>query len=71
MSRNSSAKYFQNNKERLQKTACERYESFSKEEKEKQLQYGRKQYKNLPEDNKKRLVEYRKYYYKVRRNVSL
>ena len=71
MSRNSSAKYFQNNKERLQKTACERYESFSKKEKEKQLQYGRKQYKNLPEDNKKRLVEYRKYYYKVRRNALL
>ena len=33
MSRNSSAKYFQNNKERLQKTACERYESFLKKKK--------------------------------------
>ena len=35
-----------------------RYKSFSKEEKEKQLKYGRRQYKDLPEDNKKRLVEY-------------
>ena len=31
----SSAKYYQNNKERLQKKARERYQSFSKDEKEK------------------------------------
>ena len=35
MSKDSSAKYYQNNKERLQKKVCERYPSFSKEEKEK------------------------------------
>ena len=34
MPKNSSAKYYQENKERLQKKACERYENLSKEEKE-------------------------------------
>ena len=34
MSKNLSAKYYQENKERLQKRACERYQSLSKEEKE-------------------------------------
>ena len=32
MSKDSSAKYYQNNKEKL-KTACERYQSLSKEKK--------------------------------------
>ena len=41
MSKNSSAKYYQDNKERLQKKACERYQSLYKEEKEKKLQYDR------------------------------
>ena len=36
MSKDSSAKYYQNNIERLPKKACERYQSLSKEEKEKQ-----------------------------------
>ena len=40
MSNNSSAHYHQENKERLQKKACERYQKFSKEEKEKKRQYG-------------------------------
>ena len=35
MSKNSSAKYHLNNKERLQKKSQERYQSFSKEKKEK------------------------------------
>ena len=35
MSENSLAKYYQENKERLQKKACERYQSLSNEEKEK------------------------------------
>ena len=33
MSKNSSANYYQDNKEKLQKLACERYQSLSKEEK--------------------------------------
>ena len=35
MSKNLSGKYYQENKERLQKKACERYQNLSKEEKEK------------------------------------
>ena len=36
MSESSSAKYYQENKDRLQKKARERYENLSKEEKEKE-----------------------------------
>ena len=53
MSKDSSAKYNQNNKERLHKKACKRYQSFSKEEKGKKQQYSRERRKNLPEDEKK------------------
>ena len=35
MSINSSAKYCRNNKEKRRKEACERYQSFSKDGKEK------------------------------------
>ena len=34
MSKSLSAKYYQKNKERLQKKPCERYQNLSKEEKE-------------------------------------
>ena len=34
MSKDSSTKYYQNNKERLQQKVLERYQSLSKEEKE-------------------------------------
>ena len=47
-------------KERLQRKARERYQSLSKEKKEKNLQYGLEQYKNLPKDEKQKFVEYRK-----------
>ena len=40
MSKNSSAKHYQSKKEKLQKKACERYQSLSKEKKEKKQQYG-------------------------------
>ena len=56
MLKDSSTKYYQNNKEKLQKKARERYQSLSKEEKQKKQQYGCGQYKNLPEDEKKKLV---------------
>ena len=56
MSKDSSAKYYQNNIERLPKKARERYQSLSKEEKENKKNY-REQYKNLPEDEKQKLVE--------------
>ena len=35
MSKNLSAKYYQENKERLQKKACERYKNLSKEKEKK------------------------------------
>ena len=41
MSKNLSAKYYQENKERLEKKANERYQNLSNEEKERKLQYGR------------------------------
>ena len=43
----SSAKYYQNHKERLQKNACEN-KSLPKEDKKQQ--YCCEQYKNLPDD---------------------
>ena len=64
MSKNLSVKYYQKNKERLQK---KRYQNLSKEEKEKKQQYGRECYKNLSEDEKDKLVEYRKKYYTMRK----
>ena len=39
MSKNLSAKYYQENKKRLQKEAHERYQNLSREEKEKKQQY--------------------------------
>ena len=60
MSKDSSAKYYQDKKERQEKKAHERYKSLSKEEKEKKQVYDNKQYKNLPKDKKHRLDEYRK-----------
>ena len=71
MSKNLSAKYYQENKERLQKKARERYQNLSKEEKEKKQQYGRERYKNLSEDEKNKLVEYRKKYYRMKKNALL
>ena len=47
MPKNSSAKYYQNNKERQQEKALERYQSLSKEEQEKKPQYGHERHKIL------------------------
>ena len=80
ISKNFSAKYYQENKERLQRKARERYQNLSTE-KEKKQQYGRERYKNLSEDEKKtkkkkttkktkkKLVEYRKKYYRLRKDT--
>ena len=69
MPKNLSAKYYQENKERLQEKARERYQNLSKEEKEKKRQYGRERYKNLSEDEKQKLVDYRKKSYRMRKNA--
>ena len=69
MSKIKSVKYYQNNKGKLQRSACERCQSPSKEEKKQQ--YGRQRYKNLLEDDKQKLVEKRKKYHKMRKSVLL
>ena len=71
MSKNLSAKYYQEHKERLQKKAHERYQNLSKEEKEKKQQYGCERYKNLSENETNKLVAYRKKYYRMRKNALL
>ena len=60
MSKNLSAKYYQENKERLQNKACGRYQNRSTEEKERKQQSGRERYKNFSEDEKNELFQYRK-----------
>ena len=57
LSKESSAKCYQNNKERLQKKACERYQSPSKDKN--WQQYGYERHKNFLEDEKQKVVEYR------------
>ena len=47
MSKNLSAKHYQENKERLQKKARERCQNVSKEEKDKKQQHGHDRYINL------------------------
>ena len=54
MSKNLSAKYYyQENKERLQKKARERYQNLSKEGKEKRRQYAHERYRTFSEDENK------------------
>ena len=71
MFEDSSAKYYEDNKEILQKKTRERYQTLFTEEKEKMRQYARERHKNLPLDKKQNLVEYRKKYYKMRKNALL
>ena len=52
ISKTLSAKYYEENKERLQKKARERYQNLSRDEKEKKQQYVRECYKNLSKDEK-------------------
>ena len=71
MPKNLSAKYYQENNERLLKKAHERYQNISKEEKEKKQQYGCERYKNLSKDEKQKFVEYRAKYCRKRKNAIL
>ena len=54
-------------KKDFKKKALKRYQSLSKEGKEKKQPHGCKQYKNLSEDKKQKLVKYSKKYYKTRK----
>ena len=68
ISKDSSAKYYQNNKERLEKkNLVKDIKVFLKKKKKKEWQNGLEQYKSLQEDEKQKLAEFRKKYYKMRK----
>ena len=69
MSKNLSAKYYQEYKER-QKKARESYQNLSKEEKEK-IDNMVVSVTKISHKMKNKLVEYRKKYYRMRRNTLL
>ena len=71
MSKNLSAKYYRENKERLQKIARERYQNLSKEEKEKKQQYGCECCKNLSKDEKQKLIVVIKKHFNLENFASL
>ena len=71
ISKDSSAKHYQNNKVRLQKKLEKDIKVFLKKKKKRKRQYDRERYKNLSEDQKQNLVEYRKKYYKMRKKALL
>ena len=66
MSKNSSAKYYQNNKRKATKKRSRKMPK-----KEKKRQYGCERYKNLQKDEKQKLVQNRKIHYKMRNNALL
>ena len=60
MCKNFSAKYSQENKEKLQKKLVKDIKIFLRKKKKKKRRYDRECYKNLTEDEKQKLAEYRK-----------
>ena len=52
MFRNLSAKYYQENKEKLEKNLVKNIKIFLKKKKKKKRQHGLERYKNLSEDGK-------------------
>ena len=67
-------KYYQRNKEKLQKEAREKYQNLSEEEKDKKHKYARERQQNFTEEekeksrhyyqeHKRKLPEYRRNYY--------
>ena len=71
MSKNLSSKYYQENKERLQKKLMKDIKIFLKKKKKKSNNMVVKVTKILSEEEKQKLVEYRKKYYRMRKNVIL
>ena len=53
MTREPSAKYYQRNKEKIQKNLRERYQNLTEEGKNKRREYGRERYENFVEDETK------------------
>ena len=62
ISKDSPARCYQKNKDRLQNIVPERYQDLSEEGNNKKHQYGHEQYEILPKHEKHRLVEYRRKY---------
>ena len=69
MCKNLSAKYSQENKERMQKKARERYQNLSKEEREKNDTMVVNATKISLKMKKKKLIENRKKYYRMRNTL--
>ena len=53
MSKDSSARYYPKNKEKIQKKSHEKYWSLSEKEKNKKWEYDGEQYKNLSKNKNK------------------
>ena len=70
MPKHLSAKYYQENEERMQKNLVKNINLSYKENKKRQ-QYDREHYKNFSEDEKQKLVEYRKRYNRMRESALL
>ena len=69
ISKDSSSKYDQDNKERLQNKLVKDIKVFLKKKKKKVI--IRERYKNLSKNEKRKLVEYKKKKYRMRRNTLL
>ena len=70
MPKHLSAKYYQENEERMLKNLVKDINLSYKENKKRQ-QYDREHYKNFSEDEKQKLVEYRKRYNRMRGSALL
>ena len=53
------ARYYEKNKENIQRKPCGRYQNLTEEEKNKNQEYGHKLYKNILGTEKESLAEYR------------
>ena len=71
MSKNLSAKYYQEKNERIQKKLAKVIKIILKMKKRKKQRYGLEHYENLSEDAKLKLVEYRIKYHKMRKYTLL
>ena len=75
MPKDLSPKYYEKNKEMIQKKSCERYQNKKEKrktkkkkiKKKKRTEYGHKYNKTLSENEKQILAEYRKTYHEVKK----
>ena len=67
MSKDSSARYYPKNKEKIQKKSREKYWSLSEKEKNKKWEYDGEQYKNLSKNKNKGYLSIEKYIMKCKK----